>query len=304
MKKVYSVVLAMLCALTTLVVAGQEANLDSGLVGWWSFNEGSGSIACDSSSNGNNGTIAGAQWVNGKQSKALSFDGINDSVLVPDAAELDITGDISLVAWIWADSMMYCAPIVAKGDSVSNYNYYMAIGEAFGNRATVQLRDTSYPGDDLELRSKQLIDIKTWRHIVGVRQGDTMRLFINAVLDTSGVYSGNPLWVNNLPLTIGSYPYSDPWYFKGKIDELRIYNRALTQKEILALSVRCGDANGDLVVNSGDAVYIINYLFKGGPAPNPQEAGDANCEGSVNEGDAVYIINNVFKGGPAPICPN
>ena len=60
MKKVYSVVLAMLCALTTLVVAGQEANLDSGLVGWWSFNEGSGSIACDSSSNGNNGTIAGA----------------------------------------------------------------------------------------------------------------------------------------------------------------------------------------------------------------------------------------------------
>ncbi|MCK5124722.1 MAG: hypothetical protein KAR42_00555 [candidate division Zixibacteria bacterium] len=65
----------------------------------------------------------------------------------------------------------------------------------------------------------------------------------------------------------------------------------------------CGDANGDLVINVGDAVYIINYAFKGGPPPDPVEAGDANCDGQTNVGDAVYIINYAFKGGPAPCCP-
>ncbi|MCK5125312.1 MAG: hypothetical protein KAR42_03560 [candidate division Zixibacteria bacterium] len=67
----------------------------------------------------------------------------------------------------------------------------------------------------------------------------------------------------------------------------------------------CGDANSDESINVGDAVYIINYAFKGGPPPDPVIAGDANCDLSVNVGDAVYIINYSFKGGPVPCadCP-
>ncbi len=67
----------------------------------------------------------------------------------------------------------------------------------------------------------------------------------------------------------------------------------------------CGDANGDCEANVGDAVYIINYVFKSGPAPEPLSSGDANCDGECNVGDAVYMINFVFKGGPAPCaeCP-
>jgi hypothetical protein len=65
----------------------------------------------------------------------------------------------------------------------------------------------------------------------------------------------------------------------------------------------CGDAGGDGEVNVGDAVFLINYIFKGGPAPDPLEAGDANCDGQVNVGDAVYLIAYVFKGGPEPCCP-
>jgi Zn-dependent metalloprotease len=64
-----------------------------------------------------------------------------------------------------------------------------------------------------------------------------------------------------------------------------------------------GDANGDGTVNVADAVYEINYVFKGGPPPDPYEAGDANCDGNVNVADAVYTINYVFKGGPVPSCP-
>jgi len=68
----------------------------------------------------------------------------------------------------------------------------------------------------------------------------------------------------------------------------------------------CGDANGDGIVNVGDAVYVISYVFKGGPAPVPYCRGDANGDGAVNVGDGVYIINYVFKGGPPPAdicCP-
>ncbi|MFH1699152.1 MAG: M28 family peptidase [Candidatus Zixiibacteriota bacterium] len=63
-----------------------------------------------------------------------------------------------------------------------------------------------------------------------------------------------------------------------------------------------GDANGDENVNIGDAVFLINHVFKGGPAPYPLISGDANCDGDVNVGDAVFIINHVFKGGPEPGC--
>jgi hypothetical protein len=61
-----------------------------------------------------------------------------------------------------------------------------------------------------------------------------------------------------------------------------------------------GDANGDDVTNSADIVFLINYLFKSGPTPDPLELGDVNCDGVVNSADVVYMINYLFKGGPAP----
>jgi len=63
-----------------------------------------------------------------------------------------------------------------------------------------------------------------------------------------------------------------------------------------------GDANGDWVINLGDVVFIVNYVFKEGAPPQPYEAGDATCEGFVNVGDAVFLINYIFRGGPPPNC--
>jgi hypothetical protein len=72
------------------------------------------------------------------------------------------------------------------------------------------------------------------------------------------------------------------------------------------IPVLCGDANSDEQVNVGDAVFIINYVFQGGQAPDPVCAGDANGDGDSNVGDAVYLINYIFNGGPPPnedCCP-
>ena len=64
-----------------------------------------------------------------------------------------------------------------------------------------------------------------------------------------------------------------------------------------------GDANGDLVINITDIMYMINYLFRRGPAPVSFETGDANCDGDLGILDVVCLINYLYKNGPAPHCP-
>ena len=64
-----------------------------------------------------------------------------------------------------------------------------------------------------------------------------------------------------------------------------------------------GDANGNGVIELGDIVYLIAYLYKGGPAPQPMEAGDCNCSGYVDLGDVVYLIAYLYKNGPPPCDP-
>jgi hypothetical protein len=66
--------------------------------------------------------------------------------------------------------------------------------------------------------------------------------------------------------------------------------------------VRYGDANGDGSITPDDVVYLINYLWKGGPPSDPYEAGDVNCDGSVTISDVVYLITYLFRGGPSPGC--
>lgn len=65
----------------------------------------------------------------------------------------------------------------------------------------------------------------------------------------------------------------------------------------------CGDADGNLDINILDITYLISYLYKGGPPPEPLEAGDANGDGPVNILDITYLINYLYKGGPDPVCP-
>ncbi len=66
--------------------------------------------------------------------------------------------------------------------------------------------------------------------------------------------------------------------------------------------VKCGDANASGVVEIGDVVYLITYLYKNGPCPVPYQSGEANCSGLIEVGDIVSLIAYLYKGGPEPIC--
>lgn len=69
-----------------------------------------------------------------------------------------------------------------------------------------------------------------------------------------------------------------------------------------AAKIRRGDANSDQVIDLGDIVYLLNYLFKGDIPPCPMETGDATCNGVVDLGDVIYLLNYLFKGGDPPAC--
>lgn len=78
-----------------------------------------------------------------------------------------------------------------------------------------------------------------------------------------------------------------------------------TPSIVQAQFLMCGDANGDDIVNIADVVYLIDYVFSGGPPPPELEAADVNCDFVVNIADIVYLIDYIFGGGPAPCasCP-
>jgi hypothetical protein len=73
-----------------------------------------------------------------------------------------------------------------------------------------------------------------------------------------------------------------------------------SQSVFMFSTLNPGDANGDGTVNVGDVVHIINYVFKGGPAPDPLNSGDVNQDCAVDVGDAVYLINFIFRDGAPP----
>jgi len=121
--------------------------------------------------------------------------------------------------------------------------------------------------------------------------------------DTDGALSGTGLVLLSSGLLAGTPTVGGTIDFVARVTDAV---GASTDKPLpLAVNgpYECGDGNGDGDVNVADAVYVINFVFRGGAAPDPFDAGDANCDGQVNVGDAVYVVNYVFRSGPAPCCP-
>ncbi|KPJ65376.1 hypothetical protein AMJ44_10375 [candidate division WOR-1 bacterium DG_54_3] len=113
------------------------------------------------------------------------------------------------------------------------------------------------------------------------------------VVDVLGELSGEYEWdTQKIPVKSAEQP-SAIWISKSD-------NYILEAGFVHVSYVMLVDATADGIINSADAVYLINYLFKNGPEPDPMEAGDANCDGIINSADVVYLTNYLFKGGPPP----
>jgi len=193
-----------------------------GLVAAYGFNEGSGSSVADLSGNSNEGTLtSGVSWATqGKFGNALVFNGSGGRVDIADAASLRLTGTMTLEAWVkpatvsssWRD-------VIYKG----NDNYYLLAttsqaGLPGGRAGANQVFGTS------------ALPTNTWTHLAVTYDKATLRLYVNGVLASSVAYTGS-IPTSTYPLQIGGDSIYGQ-YFQGVIDEVRVYNRALSQSEI------------------------------------------------------------------------
>jgi hypothetical protein len=112
-----------------------------------------------------------------------------------------------------------------------------------------------------------------------------------------GIFSGTPTWPASYYCTIAIEDAGDP-VFSDTMYGVRI-------SVVTDLTYVCGDADASGEVNVSDAVYMIQYIFAGGPPPLPMVAADVNCDLATNVSDAVYLISYIFAGGLAPCaeCP-
>ncbi len=226
-------------------------NPDSGgdaLVSWWKFNENSGSTAADSKG-GNNGTIHGARWDTGVEGAALSFDGSKDYVTVPNAANLNVTNQITLMAWAKTMENKTCK-VVEKGDWDGQ-----SILQDHWNGWTAQIRTAD--NKSVSINWKNGIPVYgEWYHIAMTYDGKALRLFVNGQLMNSKAVTGK-LHVNSRTFVIGSNDGSQK-FFHGSIDDVRFFNKALSQTEIQAVFKNKDnkgnkDADGDGVADKEDA---------------------------------------------------
>ena len=191
----------------------------------FSFDEGSGSTVADASGNGNNGTVANTTWAAaGKYGKALSFNGTSSRVTVPNAASLQLSAGMTLEAWVNpATTTAAWRDVIYKG----NDNYYL-MGTT--DHSGVPAGGGTFAGANANAFAASALATNSWTYLATTYDGANLRLYVNGTLAATQAKTGAITSSTN-PLTIGSDPI---WgqYFNGLIDDVRIYNTALTASQI------------------------------------------------------------------------
>jgi PKD repeat protein len=197
-----------------------------GLVAAYGFEETSGSTVVDATGNGNNGTIKGAvQISNGKYGKALKFDGVNDWVTVNNSTSLALSTSMTLEAWVYPESITTGNTVIFKEKSGGAvYNLY-ASEDKEGPVSSFSKNNKYYIIED-----SNPLPLNQWSHLVSTYDGQYQRLYVNGAEVASRNQTGT-IEQSTGVLRIGG---NSVWgeFFKGYIDEVRIYNRALTATEI------------------------------------------------------------------------
>jgi hypothetical protein len=204
------------------------------LAGLWHFDEGTGTTAIDSSGNGNNATIHGATWVNGKYGDALSFNGVNNYVVTPN---ITLGTSLTLSAWVNVTSFnpSQAATIVGQ----DNPNYLLNIYEEGNSFGAYVFGGTiaTYSG----------VTTNTWYNVAltlnmtaytASSTTVTYAFYVNGALVASGSYT-NTYWsestVGNYPIDVGAWPFYSYGYANAVIDDVHVYNRVLSLAEIQSL---------------------------------------------------------------------
>ena len=206
------------------VVSGESLR-DPTLVGYWKFDEGSGTTAADSSGNGNSGILVnGPAWVDGKYGKALNFSGTNQYVTFGNSS-IFLAQRITVEVWVNRTGNKPWAQIVSTYNTYPNFGGWMIQTNDTGDG--VKFGAVNY-GDGLGWTdpSKAPIEQNKWYFLVGTFNGTDLSFYLNGALVSSTPLSAIQYAPTNTTIAGSLY------YFAGVVDDVRIWSRALTPEEI------------------------------------------------------------------------
>ena len=218
--------------------------LDSGVAGYWALDSTSGTSATDSSTNGLNGTLTNMEdpgdWTTGQIGGALDFDGSNEYVSIADNTSLDFVDatDFTLTGWFNRDTFAADHTLVAKRNSLTNTDAgYIAYIDDADDKLYFEVSDAA---DEYQLASASAFTATGWNHFAIVFDDDSAsgtEIYINGAEDgatDTGTIGNIGSLANAVVLALGAESdVGNP--FDGKLDENRLYNRALSPDEIAQL---------------------------------------------------------------------
>ncbi len=224
----------------TIVTGAAACGSDASLVGCWQMEENGGAVLVDGSSFNNDASLSGSPlWVTGKVGAyALALNGTNQNGFVPNNASLNLN-TLTLAAWI-KPGQIATQDLLKKAINgiVDGYELSLATtkGDASSQRVFFRINQASN-GDTYRINATTMYPIDgTWMHVAATFDGTTMRLYINGTLESDLLLpAGTTITTNSLPLSIGAQSDNQRW-FKGTVDEARVYNRALSEAEIRTLA--------------------------------------------------------------------
>ncbi|AQT69446.1 Chitinase A precursor [Anaerohalosphaera lusitana] len=271
--------------------------LTRGLVGLWKFNEGSGSTAGDTSTKVNHGTLTnGAAWTTGVSGSGISFDGVDDYVAVDDSASLNLTGSLSVAAWIKPNSFgsRGYGRILDKGASSVGYSFF--VNHKFGG-----LSFATYGGPVAD-SNDNVVTTGKWQHVAMVydQAAETVTFYVDGVSAGTASYNKAPSDSAGSPLTIGIRGQDMERAFDGIIDEVHLYDFAVSESDIQTLAepgnsepTNTAPAVTDVADQTVKAGQNLEFVVEASDAD-----GDALTYSSPNLPTGAVLTNNVFSWTP------
>ena len=232
MKKPWWGIIAAMILLSAAAQSPKEGGTaqKNGVVGYWSFDGFDGKTVVDDSGNKLDGTIAGNIPTStvGMVKNGLAFDG-KTCIALGNNPKVNLKRMVTLAAWV-------------KPDTFTGYPAIFGKGYEFGGAYSISIREDGhlwFEIDDAEKRrsyfdSETALKIGTWAHVAATYDGTVMQMYINGELV-------GELEAPDLKIQASAEPLRIGWlgthgYFKGMLDEVRLYDYALSQKEINALA--------------------------------------------------------------------
>jgi hypothetical protein len=284
---------------TAVVASFTEARLalvrppnNLGLIGYWSFNEGTGTVAGDFSGNGHHGTINGATWTSGKLGTALNFDGDDDQVDIP----LSSLSSYTVSMWVYIDALGAGAGNSYNtliSNDVPDSGLFFRGTAAGANAGKI---DTLCDGGT-DGRTTASLALRTWNHVVLTNNAGTGTFYLNG--------TGNGAVTITCSVSFASLGNdSADENFDGRLDEVRVYNRALSPSEVAKLyqsgAVRINASSADLDNGSSlERGLVGHWTFDGGDAQSTIKDRSSNAFNGFFIGGATSSAKVAGKLGQA-----